>query len=43
MNEGEGEKVLTLDWTRDGQTIVSGGEDKKLNVWKGEGIGKSLE
>jgi len=40
--EGVGEKVLTMDWTKDGQTIVCGGEDKKLKVWRGEGIGKKM-
>ena len=34
-----GDKVLALDWTPDGQTIVAGGEDRRITVHKGEGIG----
>lgn len=33
-------KVLTLDWDSTGQTIVAGGEDCRLTVHRGEGIGR---
>lgn len=36
----EKEKVLALDWTSDGQAIASGGEDKRLTLHRGEGIGR---
>ncbi|PWN49025.1 WD40 repeat-like protein [Violaceomyces palustris] len=39
--EGEKEKVLCLDWSSDGQIIVSGGEDKAITVHRGSGIGRS--
>ncbi|CEH12655.1 microtubule binding protein ytm1 [Ceraceosorus bombacis] len=34
-------KVLTVDWDRSGQVLVCGGEDKKLTVHRGEGIGRN--
>ena len=33
-------KVLTLDWDSTGQTVVAGGEDCKLTVHRGQGIGR---
>lgn len=33
-------KVLTMDWDHSGQTLVAGGEDCRLTVHKGEGIGR---
>jgi ribosome biogenesis protein YTM1 len=33
-------KVLTLDWDNSGQTLVSGGEDCRLSVHAGQGIGR---
>lgn len=33
------EKLLASDWDRDGQVVLAGGEDCKVNVFKGEGIG----
>ncbi|UZJ54750.1 hypothetical protein CBS101457_004070 [Exobasidium rhododendri] len=32
-------KVLTVDWDVSGQTVVAGGEDCKLSVHRGHGIG----
>jgi ribosome biogenesis protein YTM1 len=33
-------KVLTMDWDQSGQTLVAGGEDCRLTVHQGEGIGR---
>jgi ribosome biogenesis protein YTM1 len=33
-------KVLTVDWDLTGQTVVAGGEDCKLTVHRGQGIGR---
>lgn len=33
------EKLLASDWDRDGQVVLAGGEDCKVNVFRGEGIG----
>ncbi|PWN93635.1 WD40 repeat-like protein [Acaromyces ingoldii] len=40
LGSQKAKKLLALDWTNDGQTIVAGGEDKKLSVHRGEGIGR---
>jgi ribosome biogenesis protein YTM1 len=34
-------KVLTVDWDLSGQTVVAGGEDCKLSVHRGQGIGSA--
>ncbi len=34
------ERLLCLDWTDDGQGIVAGGEDCRLSIWRGQGIGQ---
>lgn len=33
------ERLLAIDWTQDGQTIVAGGEDCRISVWHGTNIG----
>lgn len=33
------ERLLAIDWTRDGQTIVAAGEDCRISVWHGTNIG----
>lgn len=37
---GAAEKVLALDWDPSGQVVVAGGEDCKLTIHKGEGMGR---
>ena len=32
-------RLLCVDWMKDGQGIVAGGEDCRLSVWRGQGIG----
>lgn len=32
------DKILALDWTLDGQTVVAGGQDKKISLYRGSGI-----
>ncbi|EPQ31180.1 uncharacterized protein PFL1_01368 [Pseudozyma flocculosa PF-1] len=34
------DKVLALDWSRDGQVIVAGGQDKRITLHRGSGIGR---
>lgn len=32
------DKILALDWTLDGQTVVAGGQDKKISLYRGSGM-----
>ncbi|KAN0061743.1 ribosome biogenesis protein ytm1 [Thecaphora frezii] len=34
------DKVLALDWSNDGQVIVAGGQDKRITLHRGSGIGR---
>ncbi|CAO1635617.1 unnamed protein product [Sympodiomycopsis kandeliae] len=36
---GSKEKLLATDWDRDGQIVLAGGEDCKVNIFRGSGIG----
>jgi len=31
---GHGDEVYTVDWSPDGQRVVSGGKDKLLRIWR---------
>ncbi|WFC97568.1 ribosome biogenesis protein ytm1 [Malassezia yamatoensis] len=39
-SQKENAKILALDWTMDGNSIVAGGEDCRISVYQGSDIGK---